>query len=40
MIQRGLRTDELRPEHGRGVPRAFERLEQHVRGTRTGPAQP
>ena len=32
MIQRGLPTDELREEHGRGVPNAFDRLEQHIRG--------
>jgi uncharacterized protein YndB with AHSA1/START domain len=32
MIQRGIRTEELRAEHGRGVPNAFDRLEQHIRG--------
>jgi uncharacterized protein YndB with AHSA1/START domain len=32
MIQRGLPTDELRAEHSRGVPNAFDRLEQHLRG--------
>jgi hypothetical protein len=32
MIQRGIRTEELRAEHGRGVPNAFDRLEQHLRG--------
>jgi uncharacterized protein YndB with AHSA1/START domain len=31
MIQRGLPTEELRAEHGRGVPRAFDRLEQLIR---------
>lgn len=30
MIQRGLPTDELRAEHSRGVPNAFDRLEQHI----------
>jgi uncharacterized protein YndB with AHSA1/START domain len=32
MIQRGVPTAELRAEHGRGVPNAFDRLEQHIRG--------
>jgi hypothetical protein len=32
MIQRGLPTAELRAEHARGVPNAFTRLEQHIRG--------
>ena len=32
MIQRGIPTDELRAEHARGVPNAFDRLEQHIRG--------
>jgi uncharacterized protein YndB with AHSA1/START domain len=32
MLQRGLPTDELRAEHSRGVPNAFDRLERHVRG--------
>ena len=32
MIQRGLPTAELRAEHARGVPNAFDRLEQHLRG--------
>ena len=31
MIQRGIPTDELRAEHARGVPNAFDRLEQHIR---------
>jgi uncharacterized protein YndB with AHSA1/START domain len=30
MTQRGLPTDELRTEHGRGVPRAFDRLEHFI----------
>ena len=30
MIQRGIPTDELRAEHTRGVPNAFDRLEQLV----------
>jgi uncharacterized protein YndB with AHSA1/START domain len=30
MIQRGLPTDELRAEHARGVPNAFDRLEQLI----------
>lgn len=37
MIQRGLPTDELRGEHARGVPNAFDRLEQHIRGRATQP---
>jgi hypothetical protein len=28
MIQWGFPSDELREEHGRGVPHAFDRLEQ------------
>ena len=32
MTQRGIPTDELRAEHARGVPHAFDRLEQHLRG--------
>ena len=28
MIQSGFPSDELREEHGRGVPRAFDRLER------------
>jgi len=28
MIQRGFPSDELREEHGRGLPRAFDRLER------------
>jgi uncharacterized protein YndB with AHSA1/START domain len=31
MIQRGIPTDELRAEHARGVPNAFDRLEQVIR---------
>jgi uncharacterized protein YndB with AHSA1/START domain len=31
MIQRGLPTDELRAEHARGVPGAFDRLTQYIR---------
>jgi uncharacterized protein YndB with AHSA1/START domain len=31
MIQRGLPTDELRAEHARGVPNAFDRLERFIR---------
>lgn len=31
MIQRGIPTAELRAEHGRGVPNAFDRLERHMR---------
>jgi uncharacterized protein YndB with AHSA1/START domain len=30
MVQRGLPTDELRAEHGRGVPGAFDRLERFI----------
>jgi hypothetical protein len=32
MIQRGLPTEALRAEHGRGAPNAFDRIEQHIRG--------
>lgn len=32
MLQRGIPTDELRAEHARGVPNAFDRLEQHIQG--------
>jgi uncharacterized protein YndB with AHSA1/START domain len=32
MIQRGLPTEKLRAEHARGVPNAFDRLEQHLTG--------
>lgn len=39
MIQRGIPTDELRAEHARGVPNAFDRLEQHIRGPGTQPTQ-
>jgi dihydrofolate reductase/uncharacterized protein YndB with AHSA1/START domain len=31
LIQRGFPTDELRDEHGRGVPNAVDRLERHIR---------
>lgn len=31
MIQRGLPTDELRAEHARGVPNAFDRFERLIR---------
>jgi uncharacterized protein YndB with AHSA1/START domain len=31
MIQRGLPTEELRAEHTRGVPHAFDQLEQLIR---------
>jgi hypothetical protein len=31
MIQRGIPTDEPRAEHARGVPNAFDRLEQLIR---------
>ncbi|MGZ4248761.1 MAG: SRPBCC family protein [Solirubrobacteraceae bacterium] len=40
MIQRGLPTDELRAEHGRGVPNAFDRLERHLRDDPTHLNQP
>ncbi len=39
MIQRGLPTEQLRAEHARGVSNAFDRLEQHIRGRATRPAQ-
>jgi uncharacterized protein YndB with AHSA1/START domain len=32
MIQHGFPTDELRAEHARGVPNAFDRLEQLIHG--------
>jgi uncharacterized protein YndB with AHSA1/START domain len=38
MLQRGLPTDELRAEHGRGVPRAFDRLERYIRDRAKRPA--
>lgn len=41
MLQRGIPTAELREEHGRGVPNAFDRLERYLRdvsGPRSGPA--
>jgi uncharacterized protein YndB with AHSA1/START domain len=38
MIQRGLPTERLRSEHTRGVPNAFDRLEQHLRDRATRPA--
>ena len=31
MFQRGIPTAQLREEHGRGVPGAFDRLERHMR---------
>ena len=39
MIQRGLPTEQLRAEHARGVPNAFDRLEQYIRGRATRPTQ-
>lgn len=39
MMQRGIPTDELRAEHARGVPNAFDRLEQHIRRRATRPTQ-
>jgi uncharacterized protein YndB with AHSA1/START domain len=35
MIQRGIPTDELRAEHARGVPNAFDRLERLIRARAT-----
>jgi uncharacterized protein YndB with AHSA1/START domain len=32
MVQRGIPTDELRAEHARGVPNAFDRFERLLRG--------
>ena len=32
MTQRGIPTDELRAEHARGIPNAFDRLEQLLPG--------
>lgn len=32
MIQRGIPTAELRAEHARGVPEAFDRFERQLRG--------
>jgi uncharacterized protein YndB with AHSA1/START domain len=37
MLQRGIPTDELRAEHARGVPNAFDRLEEHIHGRDTRP---
>jgi uncharacterized protein YndB with AHSA1/START domain len=37
MIQRGIPTDELRAEHSRGVPNAFDRLERHIGSQATRP---
>jgi hypothetical protein len=31
IIQSGFPTEALREEHGRGVPRAFDRLERAIR---------
>lgn len=39
MIQRGLPTDELRAEHARGVPNAFDRLERQIRAPSARRAQ-
>jgi uncharacterized protein YndB with AHSA1/START domain len=36
MIQRGIPTEELRAEHSRGVPHAFDRVEFLVRAEATG----
>ena len=33
MVQSGFPTEKLRDEHGRGVPRALERLERAIRAT-------
>jgi uncharacterized protein YndB with AHSA1/START domain len=33
MTQRGIPTDELRAEHARGIPNAFDRLEQLLPGS-------
>ena len=38
MIQRGLPTEQLRAEHARGVPNAFDRLEQYIHGRAARPA--
>jgi hypothetical protein len=35
MFQRGIPTDELRAEHARGVPNAFDRLAQLIHGRAT-----
>jgi uncharacterized protein YndB with AHSA1/START domain len=40
MTQRGIPTEELREEHARGVPNAFDRLERHIRGRGTRRPQP
>jgi hypothetical protein len=32
MVQWGFASDELRDEHGRGVPHAFDRLERALSG--------
>lgn len=34
IIQSGFPTSELREEHGRGVPNAFDRLERSIRASR------
>ena len=39
MIQRGLPTEQLRDEHARGLPSAFDQLEQYARGRATPPEQ-
>ena len=36
IIQSGFPTEELREEHGRGVPHAFDRLERAIRASSTG----
>jgi uncharacterized protein YndB with AHSA1/START domain len=37
MTQRGIPTDELRAEHARGVPNAFDRFEQLLHDRATSP---
>jgi uncharacterized protein YndB with AHSA1/START domain len=37
MIQRGVPTEQLRAEHARGVPNAFDRLEQHLHNPANSP---
>jgi hypothetical protein len=34
IVQTGFPTDELRDEHGRGVPKAVARLERAIRASR------
>lgn len=38
MVQHGIPTDELRAEHARGVPNAFDRLERFLREGAAPPA--